>query len=130
MSVCSQTVLPSLETEHTHTCVLFAELSLGLDLCLELRSFVHQGRSWEQSQCVPIGGPWSSSCFSLLLGDDEHNFTHEDHIWQRLASTLGMDLHELIAMTRYVDDIFSASCCVCTLYVPMHQLYTPWKHTL
>ena len=101
---------------HPPGTVLFTwdELSRGLDLALA-QSAVSVGNSvWVQAEGLPIGGPHSPACCSVVLGADEATWT--DNAATRAAhgfGPAGRRLEEQVALARYVDDLIMVSRVWC-----------------
>ena len=102
---------------HPPGTVLFTwdELSRGLDLALA-QSAVSVGNSvWVQAEGLPIGGPHSPACCSVVLGADEATWT--DNAATRAAhgfNPSGRRLEEQVALARYVDDLIMVSRVWCS----------------
>ena len=90
------------------------ELVTGVRLALA-QSVVSVGDSvWRQAEGLPIGGPHSPACCSVVLGVDEAAWAEDADRRCRLGfDPQGSELSRQAALARYVDDLIVVSRIWC-----------------
>ena len=91
------------------------ELSAGIDLALAQGAVSVGDSVWLQREGLPIGGPHSPACCSVVLGADEAAWA--DDAARRRAhgfAPSGGPLASQVALARYVDDLIMVSRIWCS----------------
>ena len=95
--------------------ISWEELRRGIDMALA-QSAVSVGDSvWRQAEGLPIGGPHSPACCSIVLGADEAAWAADAERRARLgfSAPRGRGIEECAAYARYVDDLCVVSRIWC-----------------
>ena len=95
-------------------------LARFVDAVLKFRVFSFGPLFVRQETGIPIGGPWSNACLSVVLSNKEHTFIRMK--WPVIAEALGVaaSMKRTLLAKRYVDDLLLGSyilCESCTLTI-------------
>ena len=103
------------------------ELVTGIRLALAQGAVAVGDSVWRQAEGLPIGGPHSPACCSVVLGADEAAWTADPARRARHGfSPRGRDLSSQVAYARYVDDLcmVSRKWCKSCLEAMLGVMYT------